>query len=369
MQRSILVDEHEARGAQLASRPEAPDLPAALTYGDVPAEYRAAREGCIVLDDTDRGAVRVGGSEAEVFLHRLLANDARGLEPGGGNRNLLLSSKGKVQHDFDLFREPDGFSISAAPGDGAKLLTGLDLYLFTEDVQLEDTGAASAPISLCGPAALRIAQAVVGGRLDLADYGGGGHAWEERAFDGAPVRVSSLPVAGSAGVRLDPGPAKATDLWRALIEAGASPAGVAVRDILRVEAGAALFGVDINDEIYPQEARLEAAFSLDKGCYIGQEIVAKIDTYGGLNKRLTPLRVANDDPVAGGTRLLKEEDGEVRDLGVVTSWAYSFVLDTGLVLAYVKRRHQEPGTTFSLGENGPEGTIVRLPVREDAVGA
>ena len=140
-------------------------------------------------------------------------------------------------------------------------------------------------------------------------------------------------------------------------------------DILRVEAGAARAGDDVDDTIYPQEARLERAFSLDKGCYIGQEVVAKIDTYGGLNKRLVALSVSHDDPVPRGTRLFRqtEEGGEWRDLGVVTSWAYSFELDTGLVLAYVKRRHQAPGTSFRLGDGPAEATVVALPVRADAV--
>ena len=80
--------------------------------------------------------------------------------------------------------------------------------------------------------------------------------------------------------------------------------------------------------------------------------MAKIDTYGGLNKRLVALRISHDDPVARGTRLFRDDEGEWRDLGVVTSWAYSFVLDTGLVLAYVKRRHQAPGTVFRVGDSG-----------------
>ena len=109
--------------------------------------------------------------------------------------------------------------------------------------------------------------------------------------------------------------------------------------------------------MYPQEARLDGAFSLTKGCYIGQEVVAKIDTYGGLNKQLFRLRVSHDDPVAPGTRLVRELDGERRDLGVVTSWAYSFALDGGVVLAYVKRKHQEPGTEFELGETGATAAL------------
>ncbi len=124
-------------------------------------------------------------------------------------------------------------------------------------------------------------------------------------------------------------------------------------------------GVDIDENVYPQEAGLEGAFALDKGCYIGQEVVAKIDTYGGLNKRLLVLRVDHSDPVARGTRLMREDEGERRELGLVTSWAYSFALDGGLVLAYVKRRHQEPGTVFDLaderGQARGRATIVPAP--------
>ena len=159
-------------------------------------------------------------------------------------------------------------------------------------------------------------------------------------------------------VRLDAGPEHAEALWRALIAAGAQPAGLVVHDSLRVEAGMAEHGVDVDENVYPQEARLEPAFSLDKGCYIGQEVVAKIDTYGGLNKRMVGLRVSHDDPVPRGTPLLREDGGEWRELGLLTSWAYSFVLDTGLALGYVKRRHQEPGTTFRLGEGPGEATLL-----------
>ena len=104
-------------------------------------------------------------------------------------------------------------------------------------------------------------------------------SWSEPTFGGRPVFVAAAPVAGSPGFRVDGGRELASGLWSAFGEAGGAPIGLVARDILRVEAGAALFGVDISDEIYPQEARLEAGFNLTKGCYIGQEVVAKIDTY------------------------------------------------------------------------------------------
>ena len=339
MERPFLTDLHRAAGARLTPG----DAPALLTYGDVPTEYRAAREGCAVFDATDRGRVAAAGTDAPAFLHRILANDVRGLEPGGGNANLLLSPKGKVLYAFDLALEGDRIALSTPPGSAAGLIAALDVYLFAEDVELSDETELHAPLDLAGPEA----RGIVGA-----------------AAPGLPVR--EVEVAGSAGLRLDPGPARVAEVWRALVDAGARPAGVVARDILRVEAGAALFGVDIDDSVYPQEARLEAGFSLEKGCYVGQEVVAKIDTYGGLNKRVMALRISHDDPVPAATRLLLEQDGEWRDLGVVTSWAYSFELDTGMVLAYVKRKHQETGTTFRVGDGPAEATIVELPVRADA---
>jgi len=350
---SPLTDLHRAGGARLTPEGEL------LTYGDVPAEYRAAREEAAVFDHTARGLVSAAGAEAAAFLHRLTANEVRALAPGQGNRNLLLSPKGKVLFAFDLARFEERVLLSTEPDRAAALLTALDTYLFAEQVELADRTAAHAPLDLCGPRAREIAERLVGA-APTAD-----HDHAPGALEGFPVHVTALPVAGSPGLRLDAGP-QAAALWRALLREGARPAGIVARDCLRVEAGAAVEGVDVDDGIYPQEARLEAAFSLDKGCYIGQEVVAKIDTYGGLNKRLVALRVNHDDPVPKGTRLCREDGGEWRDLGVVTSWAYSFELDTGLVLGYVKRRHQEPGTAFRLGDGPGQAEIVELPVRSDA---
>jgi folate-binding protein YgfZ len=354
MRNSPLAELHASAGARLSPDGEV------VTYGDVPAEYRAAREGAVVFDATLRGLVTASGADARAFLHRLLANDVRGLEPGRGNRNLVLSPKGKVRFEIDVACLADRFLLSTPRGLAAGLVAALDTYLFNEKVTLADESEAHAPLELCGPRAA----AVVGELLGPPPALDHAHALYE--LGGAPVRVTALAVAGSRGFSLDAG-AAAARLWRALLERGVRPAGLAARESLRVEAGAARYGADVDDNVYPQEARLEGAFSLDKGCYIGQEVVAKIDTYGGLNKRLVALRPSHDEPVPRGTRLFREEDGEWRDLGLITSWAYSFELDGGLALGYVKRRHQEPGTVFRLGDGPAQAAIVELPVRADAI--
>ena len=357
MHESPLQPLHQTAGARLTAPDQGGLL---LTYGDVPAEYASGTEVALVFDDTQRGQVSITGEDAPTFLHRLLANDVRGLEEGQGGRNLLLSGKGKVEHDFYLARTSAGFQLSTAPNGAAGLIQALDMYLFADAVELEDQTEHCAPLSIMGPGAAEIVTQALGappGTAALTVVEALGHQ----------IAITALPVAGSAGWRLDAGPGGAADLWNALLAAGAKPGGQVVRDILRVEAGRARWGNDIDPGVYPQEARLEEAFSLDKGCYIGQEVVAKIDTYGGLNKRLEILAVNHDDPLPRGARLLREEKGEWRDLGVVTSWSYSFVLDTGIVLGYVKRRHQDVGTTFRIasadGDVLGEGTIVATPVR------
>lgn len=359
MIRSALLSLHERSGARLTGPAEAPVL---LTYGDVPAEYRAGTTGCAVFDETTRGALVVRGDDAETFLHRITANRVRGLAPGEGNRNLLLSPKGKVQHEFVLRRREGDFHLSTTAGRAADLASALDTYLFADAVELEDATESHAPLELCGPAAADALCSVLGDEPPDAP-----HRTRELAFEGRPAWVTPLPVAGSAGWRVDVGPEAVDALWLALVESGCVPAGVAVHDILRVEAGRAAWGSDVTGDVYPQEARLDEAFSLDKGCYIGQEVVAKIDTYGGLNKCLFGLRIDHDDPVRPGTRLLREDGGETRDLGIVTSWAYSFVLDTGMALGYVKRKHQARGTVFRLQDSPGTATVVALPVRDSAL--
>jgi aminomethyltransferase len=356
--RSALLSLHEAEKARLRPGGSAE----VLTFGDVPGEYRVGIEGCVVFDATDRGAVLVRGAETFAFLHRLLTSDVLGLDEGRSQESLLLSSKGKVLFGFRLYRTPEGAWLSVPPRTAPALLSALETYHFAEKVEIADQTSLHAPLLVCGPAAadvLRSAGALEGALEE--------DAFRRRRVDGVDLLVARIPVAGSPGFLVDAGPEAAPAWWKRIRGAGARAAGVVAREILRVEAGQALYGEDVDENVYPQEARLEAAFSLTKGCFIGQEVVAKIDTYGGLNKRLVGLRISHSDPVARGTRLVLDEEGERRELGVITSWAYSFALDTGLALGYAKRRHQKPGTIFLLGEGAATAEIVKLPVRPGAL--
>jgi folate-binding protein YgfZ len=302
----------------------------------------------VLFDDTDRSRLRLSGSDAESFLHRILSSHVKSLAPGRGQRALLLSAKGKVLFDFELYRTEAGYTLSVPAGRAAALAAALDMYLFSEKLTLTQASEDYAPLILSGPRTDAILELAFPITLPEDTYA--------HIQFGDMIFARTL-YAGQPAVRIVAAPQRVPELWRQLRDLGALPAGLIVRDILRVEHLAPLFGVDIDESIYPQEARLEDAFSLDKGCYIGQEVVAKIDTYGGLNKRICALKLDHDDPVPPGTRLYRLDEGEWRDLGVITTWAYSFEYDTGAVLAYLKRRHQEVGTVFRVGE-GPGTAIV-----------
>ena len=357
MHTSPLLPLLEGAGARIAPRPEAPSFSTLLTLGDVPGEYRAGREGCVLFDTSDRGLVRACGPDAAEFLHRMLSNRVHDLAPGQGSRNLLLTAKGKIRFEMELARGAAELLLSTPPGDAEALCSALATFVFSEDLELVDATETHAPLDLAGPRAAEVLTALLGAAPPIAL-----REWRRMPWGGGEVTVTALPVVGGAGFRVDAGPEGVAALWEGLVEAGAVPAGLVVRDILRVEAGCALYGVDVDENVYPQEAKLADAFSLEKGCYTGQEVIAKIDTYGGMNKLLLPLSVDHDDPVPRGTRLLEGEGEEARDLGVVTSWAYSFVLDTGLLLAFVKRKHQDVGTTFALSDQAGHATIVEDPV-------
>jgi len=350
---SPLLERHRARGLRLGTRPESPAHATPLFFASPPEEYRAARAGAALLDESDRERLEVRGKDAPDFLHRLLANHVKRLAAGDASRNALLSPKGKVQHLFECVRLAEHFELELAPGTARALREALERFHFSEAVTFADTSATFAPLALEGPAAEALLARAFGPFTPPARPGIRAHAWGERAL--------VLHALAPGRWRVDAGPAHAVAAWDALVAAGATPCGLVVRDSLRVEACRALFGVDVDDNVYPAEAGLDDAFALDKGCYVGQEVVAKIDTYGGLNKRLVVLAVAHSDPVARGTRLFRLEDGERRELGLVTSWAYSFALDSGLVLAYVKRRHQEPGTEFELDDGPARARIVTPP--------
>ena len=343
---------YRSAGLEPVPAPEGGGAALPASHGDPAAERASVDAGAGLLDHTARGRVLVTGADAVDLLQRMLANDVKALASGRAAPNLLLTPKGRVRFAFTLARGASGLELWTAPGQGAALAAALDQFVFAEDVGLADESDGAAPLALVGPRADALVADVA---PDAAGLEPG--AW---ATSGG-ITVARETVLGRPGWRLDAGAEGVAALWTALVEAGATPLGLDARETLRIEALEPLAGVELSTDEdaapYPQEARLDDAFSLAKGCYVGQEVVAKLDTYGGLNRRLHAFACAAGEAVAPGTPILTATGD---DAALLTSVCDPVGSDAPAALGYLKLRHAD-AESFTAGPAGPALTVLSGP--------
>ena len=270
-----------------------------------------------------------------------MTNDVEALAPGEGCYSALLDRKGHMQGDMRVLRTADGFLIETEAIAAAAVLRHLAMYKIGRDVTIEDAGDRWAVISVIGPAAAEIA---IGGPA------GGEHAHRPASVGGADaIAVATDARRRPARRRADAGSA----VLEALRERGAEPVDEAAAEIVRVEAGRPRFGYEMTTATIPQEAGInERAVSFAKGCYIGQETVARLHYRGKPNRHLRGLRLArpgaNGDPVRLGER----------ELGTIGTAVLSPA--HGPIALAVLRREAEPGATVEVGA-GNSAEVVEPP--------
>ena len=310
---------------------------------ELDAQYRQLREECGLLDRSARGKLLVGGPEAAEFLQGQLTNDVEALAPGDGCYAALLDRKGHIQADMRVLRLPGegkGLWIDTEAEAAAIVERHLQTSKIGRDVTVEDVGEQRAIVSLIGPATGSVA-----GTPPLAP-----HACEETAVLG----IECLTVGGEDGVDLICAATEAERLRSGLLEAGAAPVDPAAAEILRVEAGRPRFGAEMSAAVMPAEAGIvEAAVSFTKGCYIGQEPVARLHHRGRPNRLLRGLRL--NAPLAAGAGL--SLDG--KNVGRVGTACVSPV--HGPIALAIVRREAEPGAELRAGEDGVTARVVDLP--------
>ena len=348
--------------------------------------YRAAREGIAFINRSDRVRMEFTGAHALATLNGLLTNDVTKLTPGTGQYAAALTAKGKVIADLRVFavggtQLTDAWT-STAPSTSADLSTSTGESTSTA-TYLVDTGAAAAPgllamfkkyvnprltkvrnisaevgtVGVFGPAsATAITKVCDVDAMALAALGPYAHV--AGMFGGARCTVARVPDLGVPGfdlfVKADAVPA----LGAALKAEGAEPLDDATAEVLRVEAGRPLWGTDMDENTLAQEAALDMidGISFDKGCYTGQETVARVHFRGHVNRTLRGLRC--DAPSPSGARV---GFGENLDAGTVRSVALSPRLGA-IALAYV-RREVENGAVVTVRWDGGEtqATVTPLP--------
>ena len=337
-----------------------------LAYGSVAAEYEALHTRAAVFDRSHRGRLQVFGERAAEMVAGLVTNDVTGLAPGQGCYAAALTSKGKIVADVRIFVE-DGSVLTDAPPRAAEAWAAMvRKYVNPRLAPHADATSTLRDLGIFGVNARHVMSTITGvpspALTALAPYS---HITVD--LDGARAIVANVPDLGVEGFELILPPEAFPVLWQRAMDAGAVPAGLEAWEIARVEAGRPEWGIEIDDSTIPQEANFDElhAISYTKGCYVGQETVARVHFRGHVNRHLRGVRTESSDPVPRGATLHDEAGAQVGD---VRSAVRSPMLG-GIGLAMI-RREVAPGTSLAArwpGEGAGEGDFTERKVEVAAL--
>jgi folate-binding protein YgfZ len=362
--------------------PGGPEVP--LHYSEPAEEYRALRGGAGLVDRSSGGRLEIGGADRVRFLNAYVTCDVKALAPGAGAYGFATSPQGRILTDFSLLAFEDRLWLELPAGQARPLADHLRKFIIADRVEIREL-AEMVPLALAGPgaqAALRAAvtqESAVGAAVNQESALGA----TPLPLSGAPGADATLPAApythariAVAGVELtvqrtprlgEPGfilwvPADAVPAVTAALLAlpGVVPVGYEALEMVRVEAGVPRFGRDFGGGggggsapgplSFPQETGVEEAVSYTKGCYLGQEVVARIHYRGGVQKGLRGLVFPGAAPPAGTPLLF-----EGREAGFATSVVASPALGQPAGLAILHRRAAAAGTRLDWTSGGASG--------------
>jgi tRNA-modifying protein YgfZ len=324
-----------------------------LAYAGVNAEYEALRTRAIVVDRSHRGRMRFFGEKSAEALTGLVTNDVVSMHPGHGQYGAALSAKGRIVADLRIFASAGSYLVDTPARAWPNWLGMVKKYVNPRVSGYRDDSHAVRDIGVFGPDARRIVASVAGVNMDglgaLTPY-----AHAEVMIDGAPVTLARAADLGVEGFDLFV-PFESFDaVWARAVAAGASPAGLEAWEIARVEAGRPEWGIDIDETTIPQEANLDDfdAISYTKGCYIGQEVVARVHFRGHVNKHLRGLRAASLEPAPTGAQLIDDSGNHVGEVRSAVASPRLGGISMGMV-----RREVEPGASLTAKWEGGERRV------------
>ena len=308
-------------------------FPVPLHYGQVDEEHRVLREGAGIADLSWRGRLELLGADRLRFLHNYLTCDVKGLTPGAGAYGFFTSPQGRILSDAVVLAHEDRLWVEVGPGQEEPIAAHLKKYLLADRVDVRSLDD-MLPIVVLGPRAEEILGA------DLSPLG---EPWSHGRISvhGMEVELQRRGLMGAPAWTLWVSASIAAPLIEQLISQGARPVGFEALEALRVEAGIPRFGRDFGPDNFPQETGIEEAVSYTKGCYLGQEVVARIHYRGGVQNVLRKLTFEGIEP-AQGVALL--HDG--REAGRATTVVGS------MGLGILHRRAAEPGTRVEVEGGG-----------------
>ncbi len=336
-----LAMHHETMRARL----EAGRIP--LSYTNPVEEYWAIRNHSGMADISNLGLLRVTGKDRLSFLNGLLTNEILKMNNGTGVRSALLNTKARVLADLYLYAREDDVVIDAGDVPGTVVNGILQRFIITEDVQVEDITSEFVHLTLQGQQAAENAGAMFG--VAFADM----KPLQHKML--GPSMIANRDRTGQSGYDMIIPNDEAEGVWQSFLLKGVTPVGLDSLEILRLEAGYPRYGVDVDENIIILEAGYKDAISFNKGCYLGQEVVARATHIGRVNKNLVQFRT-NSDHVPGPKSKINSSG---KDAGFVTSAAFSPGLKAVVGLGYAQRDFAIEGTKLVVESDwGPLPTVI-----------
>jgi tRNA-modifying protein YgfZ len=306
------------------------------------SEYRTITETCGLLDRSERGKLALSGADTKTFLQGQVTNDVEALSPGHGCYAAFLTPKGKMLGDLRILDSGEELLLDTERVALQELFNMIRRFKIGFDVEVHKRTLERALVSLVGPASDEVA--------GVPDLAAAEHSHQLVEIGGRPARAIRTDV--GLDLLADAGDADA--LRSALLDGGAVPVSEEIAECLRIEPCRPRYGVELDDSVIPQEAGLNArAVSFTKGCYVGQETVARLHYRGKPNRHLRGLH--SDAPLAAGDSVTF--DG--RAVGTVASVAVSPRL--GPIALALIRREADPGATVYAGSAETAAAVVELP--------
>jgi len=371
MNSNPLRELHEQAGAEFQNYGQ---VPIVSTFGQPQAEYAAIHKGCGLMDLPQRGLIRLVGADRLSFLNNLLTNQTwdkaakSGLSAGQGVYGFFLNDKGRIETDVNVLDRGESTLLEMETRKVEPMAAMLEKYLFAEKVKIASQIGNQHQLALHGPLAAVILKESTGCEVDQLPHLG---SMESKLFD-QEVTIYRDDRAGVPGFYLIVAISAASTVWDQLIERFGQadtlgkrrlrPVGWAAFNAARIEAGRPMYGIDFDDSVLPAETGLMAkAVSLTKGCYLGQEIVARMHARGQFSRQLVGLRMDDDDlPIEGAP--IHDEQANI--IGGITSSTVSPVLsNAAIAMGYVKRPFVGEGTAVRVAAEGGirPAKVVGLP--------
>ena len=319
------------------------------SYIDPIQEHLICRKDAILVDLSHYGKLELNGHDASTFLQGMVTNDVLSLEDGQGKYATFLTRQGKIISDLYLYKNKEKFQIILPPGENSNFISSIEQFIIMEEVEIKDHSDSFSMFGVFGPNANNFLE-------DYPCLPTSPHEYVKHKN----IEIIKELWTGETGYLVIVQIEEAVDLWKKLTTKGIQPAGLKAFESLTLESGHRLFGSELGPDVNPMQAFIEnETIDFEKGCYIGQEVIAKIKYIGQVNKGLVGIVFSNEQVPEKGNKLFLNEE----EVGTITRSNFSPSINKVIAMGYVQKKAMAIGTEINILSRDKKisGTVVKIP--------